>query len=397
MMRPLQQRCPPILNKNTLLLTAICLLANFILAGFIVQAGLITEPIARAMDISLIEATKQFTMLYGGYLAGTALVFFGLDYIRINVALIIYCVGTLLAAAALYIASNLIVLAALLGILGTLGGASAGIAGTILGKVWQGNHRQTAYLAQDASFNFGGTLYPLVTVVILTSGYSWPGVYMFVAAGVVLILALLMVTNADLGSDADEPEDDQATEWNSGIIAAGVALFVTITAKYIIILWLPNYAEAVLSASKEESGQVISTIFGMALIGSIVGTVLVTKIKVVYFMLCAVALGFISSLRFTYSQSIDDLLFLAGAYGVAISVLYNVFTAYGVEFVRNVTHKHVAYILFCGGLAQTIAPYLSSMLVDTTGMARTLMIGACFYAAVIAMLIATEIWRRKTV
>lgn len=386
----------PLLDKNKILLTAVCLIANFILAGFIVQAGLITAPIASTMDISLVEATKQFTMLYGGYLAGTALVFFGLDYIRINVALVIYCVGTLLAAAALYIASELIVLAVLLGILGTLGGASAGIAGTILGKIWQGHHRQTAFLAQDASFNFGGTLYPMATVVILTSGYAWPGVYLFAASGVVLVLALLFVANTEL-DDGDEESSDSRTEWNAGIISAGIALFLTITAKYIIILWLPNYAEATLAATKEESGQVISTIFGMALAGSIVGTILVTRVKVVYFMLGAVSLGFISSLRFTWSETVDDLLFLAGAYGVAISVLYNVFTAYGVEFVKSVTHKHVAYILFCGGVAQTIAPHLSSYLVDYNGMGRTLLYGAFFYAMVIALLIATETWKRRRI
>ena len=384
----------PLLNKNRIVLTAICLLANFILAGFIVQAGLITEPIAATMGISIVGATKQFTMLYGGYLVGTALVFFGLDYIRINLALILYAIGTLIAAAALYIASDLIILAVLLGILGTLGGASAGIAGTILGRIWQDNHRQTAFLAQDASFNFGGTMYPMATVIILTSGYTWPGVYMFVAAGVVLILALLFAANTEVEGDGEAEISDQ-TEWNPGIIAAGLALFFTITAKYIIILWLPNYAEAELAATTEESGQIISTIFGMALAGSIIGTLIVTRIKLVYFMLAAVSLGFVSSFQFALSKTVDDLLFLAGTYGVAISVLYNVFTAYGVEFVRSVTHKHVAYILFCGGVAQTIAPHLSSMLVDSSSMGKTLMIGAFFYAAVIALLIATEIWRKR--
>ena len=382
------------MQKNRLLLTAICLLANFILAGFIVQAGLITEPIAKSMGISLVEATKQFTLLYAGYLAGTALVFFGLDYIRINLALIIYALGTFLAASALYLASDLITLAALLGVLGTLGGASAGIAGTILGRVWQSNQRQTAFLAQDAAFNFGGTLYPMATVIILTSGYAWPGVYLFVAASVFLILALIFAADTEV-EDNEQPETAVQTKWNPGIIAAGLALFIAITAKYIIILWLPNYAEAELTATTEESGQIISTIFGMALAGSIVGTLVVTRIKLIYFMLAAVSLGFISSFQFTSSDTIDDLLFLAGAYGVAISVLYNVFTAYGVQFVRSVTHKHVAYILFCGGVAQTIAPHLSSMLVDVSSMANALTVGAFFYAAVIVLLIATEIWRRR--
>ena len=382
------------MQKNRLLLTAISLLANFILAGFIVQAGLITEPIAESMEISLVEATKQFTLLYGGYLAGTALVFFGLDYIRINLALMFYALGTLITAGSLYLAADLFTLASLLGILGTLGGASAGIAGTILGRLWQGNHRQTAFLAQDAAFNFGGTLYPMATVFILTSGYAWPGVYFFVATGVLLVVALLFAVDMEL-EDSTERETSEHTEWNAGIIAAGAALFLTITAKYIIILWLPNYAEAELAASTQESGQIISTIFGMALAGSIVGTLIVTRIKLIYFMLVAVSTGFVSSLLFTFSDKTANLLFLAGVYGVAISVLYNAFTAYGIDFVKSVTHKHVAYILFCGGVAQTIAPQLSSMLVEASSMAQALLAGAFFYAAVVVLLIATEIWRRR--
>ena len=112
-------------------------------------------------------------------------------------------------------------------------------------------------------------------------------------------------------------------------------------------------------------------------------------------MLIAVSTGFVSSLLFTFSDKTANLLFLAGVYGVAISVLYNAFTAYGIDFVKSVTHKHVAYILFCGGVAQTIAPQLSSMLVEASSMAQALLAGAFFYAAVVVLLIATEIWRRR--
>lgn len=382
--------------NNKLRLTAVCLLANFILAGFLVQVGLLTEPIATVFDIEITFVAKQFSFLYGGYLAGSLIAFFILDYISIRLALFAYSLITIISTVVLYYLRLFTLLPVLLTIIGTMGGISACIAGTIISNIWQEKYRETLFLAQDASFNLGGTLYPILTAVILTSGLPWTISYLIVAASLIVVIVLVLTSKVEFDLKQLKKENDNiAVEWNSGIIIAGIALFLTITGKYMIIVWLPNYAETILGATKEEAGQLISSIFGAALLGSVAGTIIISKLRLSYFIMAAITFGFISSIQFTFAESVGDLILLSSFFGLAISVLYNVFIAYGVSFVKNPSHKHIAYILFCGGLASTLAPYLSSILVEIFNARIALMSGAVLYAFVFIIVAAFDFLQKS--
>ena len=170
--------------------------------------------------------------------------------------------------------------------------------------------------------------------------------------------------------------------------------FLLITGKYTIITWLPNYAETVLGATTEQAGQLISTIFAAALLGSVAGAIIVSKLRLSYFIIFAVSIGFISSIQFTFAKNVNELLILSGFFGLAISVLFNVFTAYGIGFVKKPSHKHIAFILFCGGLS-SITPYLSSGIVELFGTRIALISGAALYAVVLVILITFELVQKS--
>ena len=154
---------------NKLTLTSACLLTNLILAGFMVQIGLLTEPISRTFDVEITYAAKQFSFLYGGYFAGSIIAFFILDYVSIRVALLTNCVIIILSTVVLYILKSVVLLPLIFAVIGIMGGIAACIAGTIISIIWQKKFRDSLLLAQDASFNLGGSLYPLLTAIILTS------------------------------------------------------------------------------------------------------------------------------------------------------------------------------------------------------------------------------------
>ena len=75
-----------------------------------------------------------------------------------------------------------------------------------------------------------------------------------------------------------------------------VVLFLAISAKYFVILWLPLYSQGSLSLAVDESAKLMSVMFSMALVGTIGGMYLVSKIKLLYFICSALFTGFLSCL-----------------------------------------------------------------------------------------------------
>ena len=90
--------------NNKMILTAISFLANFIMAGFATQFGMLVEPIANAFNAHVNEVASIFSLLNGGALAGTIAAFFLIEKVGIK-RITVLCYGTIaLSALSLYVA-----------------------------------------------------------------------------------------------------------------------------------------------------------------------------------------------------------------------------------------------------------------------------------------------------
>lgn len=84
--------------KNKIALTLISFLANFIMAGFASQFGMLIEPIAVRYDADVNTVASIFSLLNGGALAGTIAAFFLIEKIGVKrMTLIIYSIVFLCA------------------------------------------------------------------------------------------------------------------------------------------------------------------------------------------------------------------------------------------------------------------------------------------------------------
>ena len=54
-------------------------------------------------------------------------------------------------------------------------------------------------------------------------------------------------------------------------------------------------------------------------------------------------------------------------YGVSVSATYNSYVAFGLSFIDSPSHKHVVYLQLMSGLGSTMAPFVSSVIVEETG------------------------------
>ena len=118
--------------KNKLSLTLISFLANFIMAGFASQFGMLIEPIAEHYNADINAVASIFSLLNGGALAGTIAAFFLIEKIGVKrMTLMIYSV-VFLCALAMHVSSELWSVMVAMTLVGLCGGIGLCVAGTIV-------------------------------------------------------------------------------------------------------------------------------------------------------------------------------------------------------------------------------------------------------------------------
>ena len=356
------------MGSEKLRLSLICILIYIVVAGFVTQIGLLTGPIASAYNKEVTSTTAIFSFLTGGFLAGTFAAYFLLDYIRIKPMVLGYGLLLIISVLGILFIENYSVLPVFLGIIGFVTGISTCIAGIVVGRLWEAKKRESFFIGLDAAYNLGGVFFPFVTTYILLRQLPWTYCLLAVVVFVVIILYLSLQSGfSNINPDKNMPASQEKVEWNSGIIIAGVSLFLVIHGKYSIILWLPQYAQNVLALGPEEAGKLISSVFSTALIGSVAGIYIVAKIRIMYFICAALLIGALCGLLFTVAHDYATTILIGATFGLAVSVLYNVFVVYGLNFVPRPSHKHISFIIVSSGIAATVAPYSSSVIVKWFG------------------------------
>ena len=370
-------------STNNLRLTSISLLANLVTAGFFTIIGLLIGPISGQFDIELTSVTKQFSWLTGSYFVGSIMTFFILDYMSARIMLLIYAVVIILTAICTVSNTSYTVLPIILGVIGFLSGMAICIAGTLISKIWKHNHQQVALLSQDAAFNIGGVIFPFTAAYILAANMHWGFNYILAASSLIVVLYLTVISSFEFESKQQHEEGNNIkTELNLSVALAGMFLFLVVVGKYIIIIWLPNYAETYLDATTFQSGELIARLFGVALIGSVVGTLLIAKVNLTLFVATAVLIGLLSSMQLTKMTDLKGLMLMVSIFGLSLAVLWNGFVAYGVALLHRPSHKHVSYIIFCGGAGATITPLVSGIFVESFGVIAALNVVAALYGIV---------------
>jgi fucose permease len=163
------------------------------------------------------------------------------------------------------------------------------------------------------------------------------------------------------------------------------------TAKISIFIWAPQYVEAKFGVGAEESGRFMGNIFTAALVGSLVGTWLVSRIKVKILLYALVLIAGAATIAFTRMATLESMMIIALFFGVSISATFNAYMAFALTLVKIPTHRNIAYMLLMSGLGSAIAPLVSSQAVARGGEIQyALYICAALFLMVILTLFASE-------
>ncbi|WP_318419959.1 MFS transporter TsgA [Photobacterium leiognathi] len=373
--------------KNKITLTAISFLANFIMAGFATQFGMLVEPIANTFNANVNEVASIFSLLNGGALAGTIAAFFLIEKVGIK-RMTILCYAAISAAAlSLYIAPSLFIVMVCMTVIGFCGGVGLCIAGTIVVSVWKDKIQSTMLVVQDATFNIAGVVFPLITTYALTHAMNWSISYLSVGVVALATMFVALLTNFKPCHGETESEQDVKSEWNFGIISGGIGLFLGMLALYTFLTWAPMFVKEKFDIPFEQAGNIITQYWSAALVGALVSTVIVSRMKIQTFLLTIITAAMVITSVIVTTDNLSWLSYLTYGYGFVCAALYNSFIAYGVSFVRNASSKNVSYILISGSAGAMFSPAISSLFQSVIGTQSVMYAIPFIYAIVVVMLI----------
>lgn len=383
--------------KNKLSLTLVSFLANFIMAGFASQFGMLIEPIAEHYNADINSVASIFSLLNGGALAGTIAAFLLIEKVGVKrMTLIIYSI-VFLCAVAMHLSSELWLVMVAMTLVGLCGGIGLCVAGTIVVSVWQDRIQSTMLVVQDATFNVAGVIFPLITTFALTHNMSWS--YSYLSVGMVAlvtlgIVALTRFSACETTSSTDQT-DGVKSEWNPGIISGGIGLFLGMLALYTFLTWAPLFVKNKFDIPFEEAGNIITQYWGAALVGALISTVIVARVKIHYFLLSIILLACIITTIIVTKETLSGLDYLAYSYGFVCAALYNSFIAYGVSFVKRASSRNVSYILISGSAGAMFSPAISALMEKSIGLQKIMYAIPVLYFIIFVMLVVTLKLKRK--
>ncbi|NSM24138.1 MFS transporter TsgA [Shewanella sp. ZOR0012] len=366
--------------NNKITLTAISFLANFIMAGFATQFGMLIEPIADKFAANVNDVASIFSLLNGGALAGTIAAFFFIEKLGIKrITLISYSLVAL-CAVALHLTTSLQVVMIAMTLI---------VFVAVCIAVWQEKLQSTMLVVQDATFNIAGVIFPLITTYALTSSLSWS--YSYLAVGLVALgtVIITLFTNFSLCEQSSNTEDKQQSEWNFGIISGGIGLFLGMLALYTFLTWAPLFVKQKFDIPFEDAGNIITQYWSAALIGALISTLIVTRVKIHHFLVAIIGLAMVITFMIVTTDKLNWIGYLTYGYGFVCAALYNAFIAYGVSFVKKASSKNVSYILISGSTGAMFSPAISSFFERIIGLQTVMYVIPLLYVAIFIMLIVS--------
>jgi TsgA-like MFS transporter len=358
------------MSSNNVRLFAVCMLAAFVIAGFLAPYGILVGPIADAFVTEIGVIGSLFSFFTGGIFVGYIVAFYIFAQVKVKTIIVVGYGVVALAVTSIFLAPGIVALSTALAVIGFCCSLIVCGSVTLISQTWHGKQRQSALVAQDAAFNGGGIFFTAITAHLIGRNLSWQVGYAAPALFALMTIALTIFTRLRITGQTEQ-KSNEMTEWNAGIILVGVAVMLFMAAKLTVIVWAPQYLEQEFGASPRQASDVMTNVFQAAFLGSLVGTYVVSKVRIHHFLAMMISLGVIATLVMLLTEDLQVVTAMGYLFGLSVSATFNSYMAFALGFVSSPNHKNVAYMLLAGAVGSGLGPLISSQSVLITDTTRT--------------------------
>ncbi len=275
-----------------------------------------------------------------------------------------------------------------LGLVGICCGLGLAGAALVISRTYDSERRASMLVITDGAFSVARFVCTAIATLLVAQGLYWAGVYQFVAFIAATILFLTIVSRFP-ATKTQANEKAPKKPWTLAVWLCVAALFLYTLGQYSMLWWLPNYAETILGASREQAGRLV-TLFWIGMFGAQVFVAWwVMKIGVRRLVMIAGVTTSLFSVPLWIYGDIDGLLVFATLWGIANLSLLKVVLSFATQSVRLPTARLVSSLLLGATMGTAVSPWVTSQIVAATNNHFILQFSTGCYVTLTILLITT--------
>lgn len=356
------------------------------MSGMMNPIGIITGPMAEYFNQPITRITANFSWFTGGIFVGSLAALIIYEWASLKFALLVIYGLILLSLISLPYQSDLPGIWLALGLVGACCGAGLSGAAITISKSYEQERRASMLVITDGCFSVAGIITSWLAVQLLTRNIQWYGTYLFIAVITCIIIALTSLsTFPDRQAEKRFQEGPVRESWPIGTWICIFALFIYTLSQYSLFLWLPNYAETQLGATLEEAGLIVSRFWSGMLVAQIFSAWWVFKIGVRRMVFIGTLASALATVPLWGCRDIDGLVYFAFVCGVVNLGLLKVTLSFATQIMRMPPPRLVSALLLGATTGTSVAPWVSSQIVEASNNYVVLMAASAGYFIVLVL------------
>lgn len=377
--------------NNRYRITLASFLAYFLMSGMLAPIGIISAPMAEALDIPLTRATAGFSWLTIGILVGALAAMFVFDWLSVRRLMLVLYATIGIALAVLRLSADAVLIWPALGVIGVACGIGLAAAALTISRSYDDSTRASMLVITDGAFSVAGIVCAWLAVTAIGRGWHWATSYLALAAIAVGILLLSLPSRYPARETAQA--DASPTRWPAAVWLLAGALFLYTLAQNTMLWWLPNFLTIERGVAADRAGQVVGQFWTGMFAAQVTVALIVLRTGARRLLLLAGLTTLLFSLPMWLVRDFDLLLVLALAWGFANLGLLKIVLSFATEQVAVPPPRLVSLMLLGATLGTAISPMLSSRIVAVSDTLRVLQFGSACYLTMWACLLIANLLR----
>ncbi|MCR9276870.1 MAG: MFS transporter [Pseudomonadaceae bacterium] len=382
--------------------TGAAFLAYFAMSGMLAPIGLISPVLAEQLQLPLTEVTASFSWLTVGILVGSGLALVVLTAFPLRWLMLAVYVLAAAAIGSLWLADSTALIWPALGVVGVSFGVGLAGAALSISRLYRAESRASMLVVTDACFSIAGTIIAWCAVQLIAGGAHWSATYQIVAAVCLAIAIIAVLVRFPHRSVDEEPSDtlpelsllEDVRSWPMALWLCIISLFLYTLGQYAMLWWLPSFLTEFYTVAPELAGSVVGRFWTGMLIAQLFVAWWVYRVGVANLVLIGSITTALASLPLWHTGNMSVLPWLALLWGFANLGLLKMVLSFGTQTVREPSPAVVSALLFGATSGTALSPWLTSNIVEMTGMLSVLQFSSfCYFSLILLLFSARRLMR----
>ncbi|MEM7763175.1 MAG: MFS transporter TsgA [Pseudomonadota bacterium] len=378
-------------NRHRITLAAF--LAYFLMSGMLAPIGIISAPMAAALEIPVTAATANFSWLTIGILIGAIIALFIFDLVALRGVVITVSGACLLALVSIRLRADAMTIRLALGVIGVACGIGLAAAASAISLCYAPRERASMLVVTDGAFSVAGIACAALASYVISHVWHWATTYVALA-GIAAIIVMLAASSRYPAIDSADTEA-QDEPWPAAVWCCVAALFLYTLGQYAMLWWLPNHLMAQ-GVSASDAGSVVGRFWSGMFAAQILVAWWVLRTGARRMALLAAAGALAGSVPMWLVDHYAWLPSLAAVWGFTNFGLLKVVLSFATQQVTTPSSRLVSLMLLGATSGTAISPWLSSQIVAVSDTMTVLRFASvCYLVMGVLLVIASGQDRTK--